>query len=53
MDEIKGMFDGKALPDEKGGYKLYQKALQFNTSIRLNETVNVNENFYIGKGLPM
>lgn len=49
MDEIKGMFDGKVLPDEKSGYKLYQKALDFNNSIRLNETVNVNENFYIGR----
>lgn len=49
MDEIKGMFSGKKMPDEKSGYALYEKALSFNNSIRLNETVNVNENFYIGR----
>lgn len=48
-DAIKGMFAGKELPDEKSGYGLYEKALQFNNSIRLDETVNVNENFYIGR----
>lgn len=48
MDEIKGMFNGKSKPDEKSGYALYSKALAFNTSIRLNETVQVNENFYVG-----
>lgn len=49
MDDVKGLFYGKKLPDSKSGYKLYQKALAFNTSIKLNETVKVNENFYIGK----
>lgn len=49
MDEIKGLFFGKKMPDERSGYKLYQKALGYNTSINLNETVRVNENFYIGK----
>ena len=49
MDEIKGLFGGKNKPDVKTGWDLYEKALKFNASIRLNETVNVNENFYIGK----
>lgn len=49
MSEIKGMFDGKKRPDEKSGYKLYKQAQAFNASINLNDTVRVNENFYIGK----
>lgn len=49
MDEIKGMFEGQKEPDIKSGYALYQKALTFNSSIKLNNTVKVNENFYIGK----
>lgn len=36
-------------PDPKGVWELYEKALSFNSSIKLNETVRVNENFYIGK----
>ena len=43
------MFEGKKQPDIKSGYALYQKALTFNSSIKLNDTVRVNENFYIGK----
>ena len=49
MDDIKGLFNGKDMPDEKIGFALYDKALKFNSSIQLNETVNANENFYIGK----
>lgn len=49
MDNLRGMFNGKTMPDEKSGYALYQKAVAFNTSINLNDTVRVNENFYIGK----
>ena len=30
-------------------WKLYQKGLDFNASINLDETVRVNENFFIGK----
>lgn len=48
-EETKGIFAGKSSPDPKSGYGLYQKGLSFNTSINLNETVRVNENFYIGK----
>ena len=49
MDEIKGLFKGRDTPDPKTGWEMYDKALSFNASIRLNDTVNVNENFYIGK----
>lgn len=48
-DEIKGMFGGKDKPDCQSGYVLYEKGMAFNNSIKLNETIRVNENFYIGK----
>ncbi len=40
--------DGK-LPGHKDTWKRYLKCLAFNESIDLNETVRVNENFFIGK----
>lgn len=48
-DEIKGVFGGKDKPDCQSGYALYEKGMAFNNSIKLNETIRVNENFYIGK----
>lgn len=48
-DDIKGIFNGKDMPDNKSGWSLYQKALKFNSAINLNDTVKVNENFYVGK----
>lgn len=30
-------------------WKLYQKALAFNAAINLEETVQVNENFFVGE----
>lgn len=48
-DEIRGMFGGKDKPDCQSGYVLYEKGMAFNNSIKLNETIRVNENFYIGK----
>ena len=48
-DEMKGMFGGKEKPDCQSGYALYEKGMAFNNSIKLNETIRVNENFYIGK----
>ena len=38
-----------ALPTHDMVWKRYLKCLAFNTSIDLNETVRVNENFFIGK----
>lgn len=49
MTESLGLFNGKDRPDHKTGWEMYQKALDFNNSIKLNDTVKVNENFYIGK----
>lgn len=49
MSDGLGPFNGKYKPDAKTGWELYQKALDFNNSIKLNDTVRVNENFYIGK----
>lgn len=37
------------LPDHESVWKKYEKCLAFNASINLNETVRVNENFFIGK----
>lgn len=37
------------LPDHESVWKKYEKALAFNSAINLNETVRVNENFFIGK----
>lgn len=38
---------GKLDPDR--AWKLYEKGVDFNASINLDETVRVNENFFIGK----
>lgn len=46
---IQGLFGDSDMPDIVSGWALYEDALIFNTSINLNETVRVNENFYIGK----
>ena len=47
--DIPGLFGDSNMPDIVSGWALYEDALIFNTSINLNETVRVNENFYIGK----
>lgn len=50
MDEhIDGLFGKDKKPTPKSGYALYEKGVAFNNSIKLNETIRVNENFYIGK----
>ena len=48
-DELLNLFKGKKMPDYKVAWDIYQKGLQFNTQINLDETVQVNENFVIGK----
>ena len=48
-DELLNLFKGKKMPDYKVAWDMYQKGLQFNTQINLDETVQVNENFVIGK----
>ena len=44
-----GLFGEKDTPDVLTAYRAYQKALDFNVQINLDETVKCNENFYIGK----
>lgn len=53
MSDGLGLFNGKEMPNKKVGWDFYQKACDYNNSIKLNDTVKVNENFYIGKSLPM
>lgn len=47
--ELPGLFGERREPDAGGVWRMYEEALSFNRSINLNETVRVNENFYIGK----
>lgn len=37
------------LPDCSTAWKLYERGLDFNASINLEDTVRVNENFFVGK----
>ena len=48
-EEKLGLFDGENRPDVKTAWKLFQKGRDFNTAINLEETIKVNENFYISK----
>lgn len=49
MSDGLGLFRGKEKPDKETAWAMFQKALDFNNAINLEETVRVNENFYIGK----
>jgi len=50
MSEQKlGLFDGEDMPDVLTAWDFYEKGLEFNNSINLEETVRVNESFFIGK----
>lgn len=49
MSEFDIFPKNKKAPEPKSLWDMYEKALSFNSSIKLNETVRVNENFYIGK----
>jgi len=44
-----GLFNGHAKPNYKTCYQMVMKAIDYNTTINLSETVKVNENFFIGK----
>lgn len=44
-----GLFGKKDVPDHESAWKLYDRGQEFNKRIQLDETVNANENFYIGK----
>jgi hypothetical protein len=44
-----GLFNGEDKPTPEIGWEFYQRGLEYNNSINLDDTVEVNENFYIGK----
>ena len=48
-DEKLGLFNGEDKPTPEIGWEFYEKGCQFNDAINLDDTVEVNENFYIGK----
>lgn len=50
MDEEKlGLFEGEDKPDVKTAWLYYQRGIDFNNQINLEDTVRSNRNFYIGK----
>lgn len=49
MSEELGLFNGKDTPDLISGWELFEKGKEYATQIKLEETVNANENFFIGK----
>lgn len=50
MSEQKlGLFNGEDMPDVLTAWDCYEKGLEFNNSINLEDTVRVNENFFTGK----
>lgn len=48
-EEKLGLFNGEDLPNVETAWSFYQKGLQFNNQINLDETVKSNRNFAIGK----
>lgn len=48
-DEKLGLFKGEDMPSVEIVWDFYQDGLKFNTAIGLDETVQANENFFVGK----
>ena len=46
---LTGLFKGRNLPNYRIAWEMYRKGLDFNQQINLEETVRVNENFFVGK----
>jgi hypothetical protein len=44
-----GLFAGKDMPDVKSAWDYYEKGLQFNRAINLDDTIKANRLFYVGK----
>lgn len=44
-----GLFNGEDKPTPTVAWEFYERGLEFNNLINLEDTVEVNENFYIGK----
>ena len=51
--ESLSLFGDSNKPTNEIGWQFYQKSLDFKNSINLFDTVKTNENFFIGKCLPM
>jgi len=49
MTEGLSLFGSKSKPDYHIGWEMYERGLQFHNQIDLENTVRVNENFYVGK----
>ena len=50
MTDVKlGIFGGEDKPTYESAWKLREQGIGFNEQVRLDDTVRVNENFYIGK----
>lgn len=48
--EVKlGLFNGEDKPTPQIGWEFYQQGVEFNNLVELDETVELNENFYVGK----
>jgi len=48
-ERLLGLFRGLKMPTYRIAWQMYQKGAAFNQQINLDETVRVNENFFIGK----
>ena len=48
-ERLLGLFEGKNLPNYKITWRLFEKGREYNARINLEETVKVNENFFIGR----
>ena len=48
-ESLLSLFKGYRMPNPRITFEMYQKGLGLNTQINLDETVRVNENFFIGK----
>lgn len=48
-ERLLGLFEGKNLPNYKITWRLFEKGREYNVRLNLEETVKVNENFFIGK----
>lgn len=48
-EEKLGLFNGEDMPNPQIGWEFYELGIQYNDAINLDDTVEVNENFYIGK----
>ncbi len=48
-ERLIGLFKGRKHPNPRITWEMYQKGLGFNNQINLDDTVRVNENFFIGK----